>query len=324
MSEIRSQGSGNGSQEDAEQQPRCEVFFGAASPAEARVYARGLTSGATLNAGSLKLAGRLVGPQCEFANTLPARLPLLDRSTKNECLAEAIVPDPCFWTPELPFLYRAELELLRDGQSIKKYRLPLGIRRFGARGRSLQFEGARFVLRGGWAQMGSGEWKVGNDEETRFARESWTATVIHRPSDEWCEMASSRGVLTIADFTGIAEPSALEAELHRVAKWPAVVIALLDQDASPPAQSIGAVRNLTLAQYAPSNTPLALADWAKIAFVEVSDPPQFAEKIAHCEVPIVAVRQVKPYQTLTVARSACDRLQADLAPHGDFAGYIVR
>src|SRR6516225_4867325 len=84
------------------------LFFGEANEAEARVYAR-LPSAVPLD--GYQLTGRLIGPECCFAKTLPATIPFVDRGPGNGLLTEAIVPDPCFWTPELPFLYRAIVEV---------------------------------------------------------------------------------------------------------------------------------------------------------------------------------------------------------------------
>jgi hypothetical protein len=63
--------------------------------------------------GRFQLGGRLVGPECERAHTLPTSAPFVARVVEGALLAEAVVVDPCFWTPDLPFLYRAKLELIR-------------------------------------------------------------------------------------------------------------------------------------------------------------------------------------------------------------------
>src|SRR3954471_17984228 len=88
-----------------------ELFFGDANPAETRVYARCATG--SLKAGQQRpqITGILTGPFCEYAQTLAATIPFVDAGPGKSSLAQAIVPDPCFWTPELPYLYRAHLEL---------------------------------------------------------------------------------------------------------------------------------------------------------------------------------------------------------------------
>ena len=127
-----------------------QVFFGASDPAQARIYAQvELPESLLANQADLQLSGRLIGPDCEFAHTLPARIPIVHRDASHaRLLAEAIVPDPCFWNPELPFLYRAEIQLHRGNSLLASWQRTLGIRRLGPRGRFLFFDGKRFVLRG--------------------------------------------------------------------------------------------------------------------------------------------------------------------------------
>ena len=133
---------------------RVQVFFGASDPAQARIYAQlELPESLFADQADLRLSGRLIGPDCEFAHTLPARIPIVQRdASQASLLAEAVVPDPCFWTPELPFQYRAEIQLHRDDRLLASWQRRLGIRRLGARGRFLFFDGKRFVLRGTFNQ----------------------------------------------------------------------------------------------------------------------------------------------------------------------------
>ena len=91
-----------------------EIFFGDANNAMARVYARLERAGLP---DAWALTGRVVGPTCEYSRTLSATVPFMARPSVEmpyaaaPLIVEAIVPDPCFWSQELPFLYQAELEL---------------------------------------------------------------------------------------------------------------------------------------------------------------------------------------------------------------------
>src|ERR1700758_3777258 len=124
-----------------------ELFFGEATDAEARIYAR-LPCDKPLD--GWQLTGTLTGPECRFANTLPATFEFKDLGPGHDLLAEAIVTEPCFWTPELPFLYRCSVGVPRldvAGGTTGKRSLPVrgltgapqstvdrlfGIRRLGA------------------------------------------------------------------------------------------------------------------------------------------------------------------------------------------------
>jgi hypothetical protein len=299
---------------------RLDVFPGAASPAEAHIYARLKLSDDEVAAGC-RLVGRIVGPGCAFSQTLPARMPMMDRSAGNTLLLEAVVPDPCFWTPELPFLYRAQIELRRGGETIAKCERTIGVRRFGVRDRWLNFEGKRFVLRG--------VRRKANDRmqnEAAFCHETWTAMVVSNPDDEFCEFASRNGMLLIAECRSQPESAAqrdVACELRRLAQWPAVAIAIVDRDADLPANVAAVTHNLLLGQRIGVEETLDAIEWAQVVFAEVVDPRQFENKIEGCNLPVVAVRPRSESIAIDFARGACDKLQSELAPHGDFAGYIV-
>jgi hypothetical protein len=104
-----------------------EVFFGRATPAEARVYARIPAAG--LPAGT-RLTGSVRGPHSAHSKTLPAAFPLVDRGPGSTRVAEAVVPDPCFWAPDAPFLYEVRVSLEVGGQDWAQAEQILGIRPF--------------------------------------------------------------------------------------------------------------------------------------------------------------------------------------------------
>ncbi len=292
------------------------LFHGAVSPAVARVYAQGSSPDDVIDNG-LHLTGQLIGPQCEFAQTLPARMPFADRGPGQTLLAEAIVPDPCCWTPELPFTYRALVEVRRGEEVVQKYERLLGIRRWGVRGRDLLHEGKRFVLRGGQAPFSP----VPQDEAMLFARETSTALLVSNPDNALCEFASRRGVMLIADLT--ASTTQGIAELKRLACWPSVAVALLPSRFASLEALSALPRNLLVAAYLSADEPLVLPDWAQLTFVETRDAEDFAQRTPAATWPIIAVRRAMPTATLEQSRAACDALQRDLAPFGDYAGYIA-
>ena len=195
-----------------------DLFFGSADPAQARIYAAvTLTENHKNELDQFQLSGHLIGPTCDFAHTLTARIPFVTRKTDNTLLAEAIVPDPCFWTPELPFLYRADLQLTKNQTIVEQQNGIVGIRRLGIRSRELYFEGKRFVLRG--AHL-SDENNSPAESDLAFARETWTAAIVSRPTTGLCELASRRGLLLIADLRTSNDnrsPSATAEAIHSVA-----------------------------------------------------------------------------------------------------------
>ena len=87
------------------------IFYGDLTVAQAYVYAR-LPRPAEDS--GLSLVGQVRGPRCLQAETLPVTSPLVDLGPGSTLLARAVIPDPCFWSPDLPAIYDVTLNLLRD------------------------------------------------------------------------------------------------------------------------------------------------------------------------------------------------------------------
>ena len=67
--------------------------------------------------------------------------------------------------------------------------------------------------------------------------------------------------------------------------------------------------------------PQALPLWVQLLWAD--DPLVLARLPANHELPIIACRKLAEPVPLSAARAACDALQRDLAPRGQFAGYVV-
>jgi hypothetical protein len=57
--------------------------------------------------------------------------------------------------------------------------------------------------------------------------------------------------------------------------------------------------------------------------VEALESRSLADKLAGCNLPIVAYRRQSEEPDVESARAGCDALQRDLSSLGDFAGYLV-
>jgi hypothetical protein len=285
-----------------------EIFFGEASDAEARVYAR--LSGAEF--AGCRITGRLLGPECRFAQTLPATIPFRDRGPGATPLAEATVPDPCFWTPELPFLYRAELEIRFPGSAtIEKINRPVGIRRLGCLRQSLYLDAKRWVARGAIRERAA----IG---DLAAARAAGAVLYVPEADDAFCLEASQLGVPLIVE---VPIGSHLKSEISRLARWPAVFIAVLDSSAPVDESVSAAARNLLLAARVDDASAAPL--WAKAL---VCSAQALADCAGQChpllDRPIVVLNGQSSADSIAAARAACDILQRDLNVVGDFAGYL--
>ncbi|MCE9604463.1 MAG: hypothetical protein K8U03_06100 [Planctomycetia bacterium] len=307
------------------------VFFGDAGDAEARVYvlAAPIVAGdpstvdqAELLAG-LKITGRVEGPKCRYSHTLPARIPVQFRGMKTTdgkslLVGEAIVPDPNMWTPELPFLYRATVEVRRGAEVIASYEQDFGIRPLGVIGRRLVYCGKTWVPR-----------VVNRDivkpvvplEEWRDAA---TAMSVVEPDDALCREASEIGVVLIAGVRQGPGRDAL-ATVRRLSRYPAVVIALIESVLPLPPEFRLAARNTLLASWQPSPPPAEEADATdvflatKYSFVRIGDLDTVWDSLR----PVFAFSPLQNAHSLEEARARCDELQADLAGKCHPAGYLV-
>jgi hypothetical protein len=280
-----------------------EVFFGRATPAEARIYARIPAAG--LPAGT-RLTGSVRGPNSVHSKTLPATFPLVDRGPGKDRVAEAVVPDPCFWMPDAPFLYEVRVSLEVGGQDWAQAEQLLGIRPFGSNHRRLILEGKPWVLRAcepsAFAPDDLPKWQQ--------AKQSLFLTA---PNDAVCRMASEKGAAILARVDG---PDA-HAELRRLARWPAVMLAVLPTDfepgESPPS-------NLTLAVQLGMGKPPA---WAKVVLVEPTgkSSEDWRASVA-ADVSLVAIRRVEGERTPEELTACLAEFEGSF-PTGEWAGYVV-
>jgi beta-galactosidase/beta-glucuronidase len=103
-----------------------EIFVRDVSDVEGHVYARFVDASADE---PVVVSGTVRGPYCERARTLPAEILFRDLGPKDMGLAEAVVPDPCVWSPELPHLYQADVEARQGELVVAEYHGMIGLRR---------------------------------------------------------------------------------------------------------------------------------------------------------------------------------------------------
>jgi hypothetical protein len=290
---------------------RVRLFVGAATDVEAHVYAQ-------LEQGSLPegctLSGSLYGPSCPYARTLPARIALKDAGPGETLLARCIVPDPCFWSPALPYLYQATVTLRCGERELATIERPVGLQRFCVSGTDLRLDGRRSVIRGVRRA-------TFDDRPHEQWREASAAMVVDDPGESLCEQCSRDGVLLIA-VVRASKPEVIAKELARLGNWPAVGVAVLGSDVQIDGEVAVLAGNMLLAQRLEGLGPIRLAPWAKLAFCEVGVQNRLPTGVEH-NVPVLAFRAAADLATVSDARAACDQLQRDLAPAGDFAGYLV-
>ena len=301
-----------------------DVFYGASSNNLARVYARVTMAGAFhAPYAELSLSGFVRGPVCEFAKTIPTTTPLVSAGPGESLLAQAVVPDPCFWSPDVPSRYQVCVELRRGKEVLETSERELCLRNFGCRGKSFFLDGRRWVLRGVW----NDECSV---EDIPLWHDARTTLIVDDPSDELCREATRLGVLVVASVSTQPKASILS-KLRRLAQFGAVPILLLRSAEISADELRVAAPNLLFALDIGWDSPILpdrspsyfIFTGADLALVEMKTSEQFVELVGNSPHPVGAWRPIREAISLADARAACDLLQRDLAPFGDYAGYVV-
>lgn len=310
---------------------RAEVFFRAALPSGSAA------AGATL-------AGTLAGPECRRAITLPvtARLAAVTdgaaAAATDAVVARAILTEPAYWTPELPNLYRLDARLELGGRELARWRQPIGLRRFGVRGRSLWLDGRRYVPRGLAATHAI---------DLAAFREAALTAVVRDPSEALLAECDAAGVAVIgllADASG--RPFDVAAAIAAIARWarhPAVLVAVMGREGTVAAcgEIATATRHargtLLLACEADGSGPPPAVP-AGVELLVVTMPaagmPHEAWRDEPPGLPLIAWRPAPPAEASATgppSRRECDSLQAALAGWGtagsgpvpDWAGYLT-
>jgi hypothetical protein len=290
----------------------------------------------------LRLTGTLTGPECRRGWTLPTTMRLVDQGAGPSggvaaAVARAILTEPSFWTPELPSLYRLDVQLLDGDTVIATDRRLVGLRRSGIRGTSLWLEGRRWVPRG--VVCTAAEFTPAT------LRQAAATAVIVDPPEPLVAEADAEGVPVIAVLGDAAgQPLAVAAALERLAAWawhPAVVMAVVPPGCpvEPLASAARRRQGTTLlagvvAGAEPRPSGFGGLDVALVELAAGAVP--HPDWLGGARLPLVAWRHDAfrdAGAALDDRRRACDQLQAALASWGlavgggprswDWAGYLV-
>jgi hypothetical protein len=260
------------------------------------------------------IEGTIEGPFCSIARTLPTTFSIRAVAVAGQGVSETVVVDPCYWTPALPFLYRLNLTL-RDARG-DTFRISesLGLRRWCAEGADLKLERKRIVLRG--AEMSA------NEATLPIAREVEIALLVGEPSVDFCRAASYQGVAIVADLRGASGD--IETTLRNYALHASVLVVLVTDDAAKllPTQALPLIARVVGAMDVQAT--IERYPRADILAVELDADERPPAWVAQCGKPAVAIRSTASFADFRGARETCDRLQADLAPQFNLAGYFFR
>ena len=258
------------------------------------------------------ITGFARGPFCKFSKTLTADFPLspVIQAGVNAQSVEALVIEPCYWTPHLPFLYEFHLKLQMADGRVEDVILRTGLKRWQRVGRNLQLEHKRIVLRGLQCD-------APDEQSLQAARQHETTLLVRNPEDRVCELAGQWGVPVIAD---LREETQLQDICLKLDWYPAVLLILLTPDqlaeVRPPQHC------LVAASITGNDPEDCKPNRSDVIAVELPPGKRPHSWLAGSDKPVIAI-SCDPDSDIPEARSHCDRLQAELAPHFDLAGYIV-
>ncbi|MCI0362187.1 MAG: hypothetical protein L0211_27215 [Planctomycetaceae bacterium] len=293
-----------------------DVFYGELTVNRACIYAR-LPSPSGGEGWSL--SGQVRGPRCLHAQTLPVSEPFVDQGPGPTLASRALLPDPCFWSPDLPAIYDVTIDLVRRGEVVATTRRELGLRMLGVRGRNLFLEGKRWVLR--CVCTASTTARLPREWHDAVAALCSPTLRVGQELAETLSEAAQWGALTIVEIDETGQAAA--DRLRNLTRSPAVGIAVLRAPLGSGFHKSTVAPNLLLAQRIGPGDTLVIYEWAELAVVSAENLDEFARAIGRVSLPVVAERRLTAPQPITDARATCDALQRDLAPLGQFAGYIV-
>lgn len=317
---------------------RIDPFLGRADDARAEVWLRCPVSegaGEPVDGERIVVTGSLTGPHCAFAATLPTTVPLVDQGwvQGRAPLARAVLTEPAFWTPDVPHLYRADVELVHGGRVVVAGRRSIGLRRAGTRGDSLWLDGRRFVPRGV---------RFHGDGGTLGALRDLAAMAVvdaDDVGDGLLDAADRLGVGVVVRVESVGEPSGLAALVDACAAHPSVLLLVLPDPAGPGGAAVGdAVRKrrgtmllgVAVDGSLPPPRPHPGSDLLVATLLPGAVPHESWN--ASPGVPRLALEAAAADAPPDVLRIACDRLQARLAALAgeggasariDWAGYLV-
>ena len=296
-----------------------EVYYGELTPSRAVIHARVRIGAAQ---GDLSLSASLRGPRCSQGSTLPATNRLVPREccllkqgrleSLYEVTAQGLVTEPVFWSPDWPALYDLTVELRRGSEVLDQTTRSFGFRPLSVVGKSLIYGGKTWVLRGVQRTI-----RLASAIDECRQQAAALVAPIELVRQSMLRDASDKGVLTVVLLTGWDE----EEHVQMLSSFAAVGVVVLPPQSPPLGFALPG--NLLLAHHVKQGDEEPPRDDARLILGEVRDPATFASWAATMNRAVIAYRELWDRADVAAARAACDQLQRDLAPYGQFAGYIV-
>ena len=313
-----------------------DLFFDGVTSLRAQLIVRSWTpTGDT----QWRITGFVRGPYCQHAQTLPATIALSPLSSQpsisatastdgahTPCYAEAILLDPCGWSPALPALYDVHVEWWRGAELVATVERRWGLRLLELRRGQFFLEGRRTVLR-----VVSAPPDLAGTAALAEMREAGTSLWTRDPDSSWLlSEADQAGVFVVAQLSDNVT------EAHRqcraLAMHPSVAMVVVSARVAVSAVWRDLAPNVLVGVLArcDEDWPDDVSRAARIVIL----PSDFREEDESLTSKllagtrggqaVLALEQLPRPLAWSEARRGCDALQRTLATKGaDLAGYLV-
>lgn len=101
-----------------------------------------------------QIRGRVVGPRCAYSSTVEVAYPMREASRQYEkydtpgLTLRVVIPEPCLWDPQSPFVYEAVAELWQSGHFCDQVRTSHGLCSLKLTPQGLRWNGRPITLSG--------------------------------------------------------------------------------------------------------------------------------------------------------------------------------
>lgn len=110
------------------------------------------------NFSAARIRGRLTGPRCPYSSTVEVAYPLRELGRESapqdgvSVLLRCMIPEPCAWDPQSPFLYRGMLDIEHADVTVHQRQVQIGFVSWGLGTRGLRVNSKYMRLRSVFAE----------------------------------------------------------------------------------------------------------------------------------------------------------------------------
>ena len=294
--------------------PTPKLFYTNLNSVRVSVY--GSLAGDFNWANGWRIEGNIYGPHCKLSDTLPARIKLQDLGNGESLLSSAIVPDPCPWSAELPATYKVTTSVAKDNNVLKKDEQLIAFKTLTTTAASLALTDLNGFTKRWVLRAAAGTIDAALDDGGKECRELRLSRVVFDPDFDNCKRATEEGLWMVAILNQSGK--ALQEKLVDLSRWPCIACCVLP--AATDMTNIQLPGHLLHAAYLTGNEELPT--WAELVVADATEPNSFNSRWSSSVIPVIA-HQLVTYNNDRKARNICAAVQADLAPHTNYAGYLV-